>query len=715
MKKLFNLFISLSLAFISLFSFSATSIVLADDEETGGLTVADRIYFTDGVHQLIANPVETEDYIVKNGSFEYQIVLPAIQTAIETKAYSEFTVLLKRAIGNVPVSLVFDSAITEFKPTDKYISIGQTKLLDPEFANVEYDADQLAKNGVRIKTVGKSIFLIGGVDNGILNAVYTFFNLAFNYEQFTKNCLVIDTNVKNLKLIDFDVVDLPDIEYNTATYGPTQSYTTPVEADYMALKQDGITRDDIAKEISMSKERLKFYGQTNHYLLNLVSGKFGTQTSGSNHATMVVYSEPNKKAPGNENIEIKHDKWYAGGNKQLCFTCHGDKEEIVNMQRFGANYFISLMKKNPVSKYPGAEYYPFNNQDGGGYCECEHCQASMAEFNGTYAGANILFVNDMCDMIKEEMEKSLNDGDDSNDDWVRPNFKIMLSAYDRTKFAPAEYNEELGKYVTLNGLEIHENIYYTTTAYPFGRYELYDERTMNLVASVQAWGDILTNFGIWDYANNYQASGVFMDCLNGFSSEKAQHMAALNVKWRTTEVASGKEVVSSWFNLTYYIIGQQCWNSVYDAEELIDKFFDAYYGPAADTMKALYYNQRTFFMHQQEQYYIKKNNSILGVGYTGWTATDFPYDTIKGWMAQIDQAIRDIEPYKAVDMDIYQTYLDRVDIEYLQFVYLVYNYHKSAQPYTLEERTEFIDRALRVVDRFKASIITKEEMIKWAG
>ena len=713
MKKLFNLFITLSLAFISLFSFSTANIAFANDDEDTSQVIADRLTYTDGVHQLKANFVEEEDYIVRNGNFEYQILLPAIQKTIEATAYSEFTILLKRAIGNVPFSVVFDDAITAFNPEDKYISIGQTKLLGPEFANVDYDLDQLGKNGARIKTVGKSIFLVGGIDNGILNAVYTFFRLAFNYEQYTKNCLEIDTNVQNLKLIDFDVIEVPDIQYNTATYGPTASYKTPVEADYRALLQEGITRDDVAKEINLSQERLRYYGQTNHYLLNLVFGKYNNQTTGSNHATLVIYSEPNKAAPGNEDIEMKHDLWFSNGH-QLCYKAKGVDEEIPNMQRFGANYIISVMKKNPVSKYPGADYYPFGNMDGGGYCECDYCRASMAENNGTYATAYIEFVNGMCEMIEEEQQKSLNDGDDTNDDWVRPNFQFMLYAYDRTKKAPAEYDEELGKYVTLNGLEVSEHIHMSTTAYPFARYDLYDERTTGLLASVQAWGDIVHNFGVWDYANNYLATGVFMDCLNGFSSAKAQHMASLGVEWRTTEVQSGKEVVSCWFNLTYYIIGKQCWNSVYDAEELIDNFFNAYYGPAADTMKALYYSQRVHGMHQQEKYYLRKSNTILGIGYTAWDAIDMPYQLIKVWVSQIDKALLDIEPYKHVNEDLYLTYKERIEIECLQFVWLVLNIHTKSQPYTLKEKNEFINRALPLVEKYKVGILSKEDLLNWA-
>ncbi len=711
MKRLFNLFMTLSLAFITMFSFTTSSIAYAVDEDPDATqVVADRIYFTDGVHQINYSEVETEDYIVKNGSFEYQILMPTISTEKETIALSEFRILLKRAIGNVPVSIVFDDSITEFNPEMKYISIGKTSLV--ELAGIEYKDEELDMNGLEIKTVGKSIFLMGGYGNGVLNAVYSFFNICFNYEQFTKNCLVIDTNVKNLKLINFNVLDLPDIEICTATYGPTTSFRTPEEADYKALLQGDITLDDIKNEIYMSSERLKHFANVNHNLLNLVYGNWEGQTAGSNHATMIVFSEPNKKAPGNEDIEMKKDLWFSASH-QLCYTAHGHPEEVLQMQKFGANYFISKMKDYNTTKYPYANYYPFGNMDGSGYCECDYCHASMAENNGTYAAANVEFVNGMVELIKQAQQESLNDGDDSNDAWVRPDFKILIFAYDRTSVAPAEYDEELGKYVALNGLTVSDNICVWITGYPVARYSIYDSRFKSNLASVQAWGDIAPHLESWNYGENYQRKGVFLDTLNGFSTERAQHMAALGFTWNFTEVQSNYEVVSTWHNLQYYMIGQQSWDSVYDADVLVDKFFNAYFGAAADTMKDLYYNQRTYTMHMQEQYYIR-TSTVLGVGYTMWTAQDYPFELIKSWIDRIDQALKDIEPYKAIDMDLYDTYKDRINVECIQYIYLIHKIHIGSQPYTLEQKLDYVERALDITTRYKNAYFDEATLRNWA-
>ena len=447
-------------------------------------------------------------------------------------------------------------------------------------------------------------------------------------------------------------------------------------------------------------------------MLNLVSGNWNGHTSGSNHATMIVFSEPNKKKPGNENIEMKPDLWFSASH-QLCYTAHGHPEEVVNMQRFGANYFISKMKDNDTIEYPYASYYPFGNMDGAGYCECDYCKASMAENDGTYAAANVEFVNGMVDMIIQAQQESLNDGDDSNDAWVRPDFKILIFAYDRTSKAPAAYDEDLGKYVALNGLTVSDHICVWITGYPVARYSIYDERSKSKLASVQAWGDIAPHLESWNYGENYQRKGVFLDTLSGFSTERAQHMASLGFTWNFTEVQSGNEIVSTWHNLQYYIIGQQSWDTVYDAEVLIDKFFDAYFGSASATMKALYYNQRVYTMHMQEQYY-KRTSAILGVGYTMWAPEDYPYELIKYWISFIDQALKDIEPFKEIDPNLYDTYKDRINTEGLQFIYLIFKIHANTQPYTLEEKADYVNRALDLVTRYKNAYFDQTTLRNWA-
>ena len=716
MKKIFNLIISYSLAFIAFFSFTTSNVVTAQAAEKPH--IAERLTFTDGVHQLDADPVEGEDYIVKDGDFKYTIVMSANQAKKDGDALAEFKILLKRAIGNVPVSVIFDNEFTSFNPEQQYISIGYTKLL--EFANADTEnphvdsLDKLDKNGLRIKTVGKTIFLVGGIDNGILNAVYTFFRLAFNYEQFTKNCLVIDTNVKNLKLLDFDVLDLPDIEYCSGTYGPNVSFKTPKESDYKALLQGDVTRDDIATEIRLASERLKFYTNANNNLVNLVTGEYrGVSKTSSNHSSMLVMSVSHQNVPGNENINYNPSLWHSDSGQQVCYTAHGKAAALQDMKQYAANYFINKMKINDTNKYPGADFYPFANMDGKLYCDCKACLDSITKYNGAYAGANIEFINDVCDIIVAEQKKSLEDGNPDNDAWVRENFKFLVFAYQNTKEAPAEYDYDLKKYVALNGLELSEHICIMFTDYPEARYSLYDERHTDRVASVQAWGDIAHHLYAWNYGENYQSKGVFLDTLNGFSTERAQHMASMGVTWNFTEIQSSNEVVSTWHNLQYYMIGQMSWDSTYNAEELIDKFFNAYYGYAADTMKALYYNQRLHSAHMTEQYY-KENKKILPVGHNNWTTTDYPYELIKGWINRTEFALTQIEQYKNIDMDLYDTYKDRINVESMQYFWIIYQYHSGVPPYTLDEKQRYIERALDIATRYKNAYFKEGVLREWA-
>ena len=133
----------------------------------------------ENTHVFIAPEVTDERYIIKNQEFLYTIVVPENITKREAIAKDEFIALLKRATGIV-ASAVVDTDIKTYNPKGKYLSIGQTSLI--EKAGISINRDALKSNGVRIITKHDNIFLMGGVSDGAINAVYDFFNICFDYE-----------------------------------------------------------------------------------------------------------------------------------------------------------------------------------------------------------------------------------------------------------------------------------------------------------------------------------------------------------------------------------------------------------------------------------------------------------------------------------------------------------------------------------------------------
>ena len=155
---------------------------------------------------------ETNEYLVKNGTTEYKIVIPSENVSAELNiARDELARLFKEATG-VTLETVSDAGKSH-DANGKYISLGNTSLYKSSGLNV--DTKTLKKDGARILTKDKTVYFIGKTDTGVLNGVYDFLNMHFNFETYFKDTYTLTTGVTDLKLMNYDVVDIPDIEYRT--------------------------------------------------------------------------------------------------------------------------------------------------------------------------------------------------------------------------------------------------------------------------------------------------------------------------------------------------------------------------------------------------------------------------------------------------------------------------------------------------------------------
>ena len=118
---------------------------------------------------------ETENYLVENGQTDYVLVLPENAGTYEKVARDEFIEFFRQATG-IKIKAIQENEVgLTHDANAKYISLGNTKLL--ETAALEVDYTELGTQGVRILTKDKSVYLIGGGSQGVLYAVYDFMQL----------------------------------------------------------------------------------------------------------------------------------------------------------------------------------------------------------------------------------------------------------------------------------------------------------------------------------------------------------------------------------------------------------------------------------------------------------------------------------------------------------------------------------------------------------
>jgi len=701
MKKVIK---TLMVSLLVVVTFMTTTVATVSAGDTSSEATQSTTSF--GTHILTAPEVEDERYILKDGEFLYTLVTPENPTVREKVAKEEFILLLKRATGIVATAIT-DADINEYNPDTKYISIGQTKLLD--LAGIQINRSALKSNGVRIITKDNNIFLAGGVSDGALNAVYDFFQICFDFEWYARNNLYINDTITTLKLRNFDVTDIPDINTQQITYGPmSKSSDTLTSWDSLALASDNLTNDDLNKDINNKNNRSRYSKPGRGVLFTAhgrkVLGK-SESTYGSQHNVLNIFNkyEDNKDNGKLVQNPVWEEKWWADSQTQLCWTAHGDEASYQRMVDYAVERVISYMKKYPPASYPEMSNMMFGVEDGGVACRCDECEYRL-EQDGSRSGASIRFVRLVYDKLRDWLD------DPANAEWYREDFKIVIFAYSEVKEPPTHKDAE-GNWVVNEGIyegmeeyrgRMFDDIIVWKTFNGPQHLDVYsgDPQVSEYVEEFKAWSVASDGLFAWNYAELYLDKTFFQDYLSRWNTNMVEFYHSLGIDHVLTELCSTGDAVTRWGDLYYYMITKLGWNGSQSSTELISKFMKAHYGPAADTMEALYYAQKSNFQRAANDYYNEKGYHF-DLGFKAWTTEHYPYSVIKSFIDYIDQAYADIEILKTTDPDMYEVIKDRIDVEGIAHYYVLMKLYKDAEniPYTPEEKELYKNRAIDLLEK----------------
>ena len=125
MKKIINILLS---ALLFATSFATMTSCNISEEIVNGKEMQ-RYVYEDGIHDYTA-PEMNNEYLVKNGTTEYVLVVPADASSRVELAADEFRVLFKRAT-NIEIPSVLDNSGDPILQDEnaKRISIGETSLI----------------------------------------------------------------------------------------------------------------------------------------------------------------------------------------------------------------------------------------------------------------------------------------------------------------------------------------------------------------------------------------------------------------------------------------------------------------------------------------------------------------------------------------------------------------------------------------------------------
>lgn len=614
--------IALLLVIFTCFSFVLTA-CSPDGSDTPPTTQERKRY--QGTH--IFNVSESEsDYLVKNGSSDYRIVIPNSQTKYTNLGAEELSTLFREATGiQLPVVRETENGYVH-NENQRFISIGNTELFNS--TGIEVNTKVLRKEGYRIVTKDKNIYLFTAVDVGNLYAVYELMEILFNFQYYYHDCYEIDKGVLEKKLPILDVTDVPDFNVRKNS---TQSMR--------------INTDDLN-----AVHRLRFSEES--YMLNL-----GDVDNGYNRKS---FHNTGNILP--KDVPTDEWQWHAEGNMQLCYTAHGDPASYERMYKRAAYIVEQTLMAYPTEKYPGYMMASISCEDEYTACSCEACGKEEAKY-GAKSAAIIKFLNNVMIEVRAWMDLP------ENAAYKREEFYLMFFAYFLYLPAPTTYNETSGKYELNADLEIRPDVgvmlalnSVTSTV------SMYDKANDDTRKTAEAWFDVSPATYIWTYSGNLNYQPSMWPSYEHLDEDGYNFYACGNSVYFQDYIDYYDENNTGFQSLKLYIDSQMLWDCSQSISDLKAKWFNAMFGEAKDIMRNLFEQELLYVTNTYE-----KRNARLSHGWgLLYNESDWALSEMQLWIKLINEAhAKNEKIYKLSNPEKYKMIKHHIDQEFAFPAYAV--------------------------------------------
>ena len=594
MRKVIKNLVTTALAVLMIFSSVACS------SNSNGKELS--VYSTqDGLHQIYV--AETGANMIASGVSDYKIVIPEGASLTVENAAKEIQEMLSLSAG-VKLPIITDRDIVYYPNQSTFISVGETKLV--AFADVEVDKKTLQDSGFIVKTVDKSVFLVGGGDRGTYFAVSEFLKHTIDYAVYTDNEKIYSKKA-NVKLFDFDVTEVPDFAYRMP-YTRRLFQNTEFSANLRLNHED----DSI-----ISVNGLKWHNSF-AYLPKSIHGE-------------------------------AHPDWYATTGDQLCYLARGNEEEFEHMVDAFMEKFIDTVIANPE-----IENITITMEDYATWCGCSACIAETQKYGGAGSVTVLKFCNIVSDRF-EEYKKEHN---------LDRNVNIWFFAYLTVEDAPVKKNDK-GEYVAIDETAVCRDNVFPFYAALYAKYNVsfYDQVNAGFKDKLDQWKAISKKICIWSYAVNFSDFLGPYDFI-GAMKETYVFFKNYNVHFLFEQSQHLNNPAPDWSSLKIWLSSKLMWNVNYDINQLIDEFFTNYYKQASEPMKELLY----YFMANLDV--IRNTGGDGGVFTSNMSKKYYPRGTVVKFIELVDKAFESIEGLKETDSKTYDMLYDRIALDSLTFRYI---------------------------------------------
>ena len=651
MKKKLKTLLSVILSFSTLFSAVGCQNQGSKDVSGGqnlGTNVIRSVY-TNGVHDYTA-PLTDKDFI-KNGRCDYTLVVPEVTTTYLRTAQQELCYFFKKATG-IDLKTTTDAGLGGHSANTKYISLGETSLL--KSTDIDYSYETLNFDGGKIVTKDNNIYIIGGYDTGTLFAVYTFLNITFNLEVYTQDCFVIDENVRDLKLRNYNVIDIPDFKSRSASAGQLKTQNFTEYDDKMYMYRVGYSDYYTQTIFRLHKVKDK-YDEDGNWIKGEYEVDETKYVTGAGTDTVLN----KKEMMGN------HPNWFSTAGNQWCYTARGIEEEfealtdaVMECVKFALTYYKDAdARKNTLN---------LTAEDNDFWCECPACSANTKKY-GTHAASQIIFFNRLLEKIQAWLDEGNN-----RELYDRKGLNVKMYAYQGTEDPPV-VRDENGNWKAVDEKVIPRKDLTINVAPIAVDYQksIYDDSNRWMRDKVDGWAAITDNLHWYGYSINRSAWLYPYDSFNYWNSDGIQYWASKSDKLVLIEIAH-YEMESAWHDLKTYLIAKLEWDCTLDQKQLINDYFESVFGPGATEMKRFLNAQRIYCDQEYTRSGMYKKRSIYNYVHQ---QSNWEYNQVSGWITICDNALKAIEPYKTTMPEKYAMWAKNIEKEAISPIGILLEQH----------------------------------------
>lgn len=479
------------------------------------------------------NQTGTQLVLAEQGRSEWTIVLASGATAAERRAAEELQSHLREMSGaELPIreGTAPDAELPireEIAPgaerpsavksasAPREIRVGYANDVLPE---AEADGGAFGAEEFLIRTVGESLWIVGGRPRGVLYGVYAFLERVLGCRWYTAGVSVVPKR-ETIAIGPLELRDKPRLEYRepffTEARDPDWAVRNAVNGHFPALGEE-------------RGGRVSYIQPFVHTFESLVSPK--------------EYFD-------------EHPEYFSeiGGkrlreNTQLCLT----NEDVFR---------LTLAKvREWIEANPEASIVSVSQNDWENPCECASCRA-IDEEEGNYSGTLLRFVNRIAEALEPDY----------------PHIAVDTLAYQYTRKPPKLTRPRHNVIVRLCSIECC----FSHPLESCGEKLLLKKSKgtgESFPADLEAWGRICNRLYVWDYVTNF-VNYVLPFPNYGVLQPNLRLFARNNVKGVFEQGSYSKGGGGEFAELRAYVLAKLLWNPDANVSALMDEFLTGVYGP----------------------------------------------------------------------------------------------------------------------------------------